>query len=98
MKDTRAWRVEPTKSLQNNLPKDQVEALLDVELCLFAIEKLGLQSELDTAATLWLLISNRFFLFPNLQALVQTVEAKHCLFNLRQLLHYLTNTETTCNA
>lgn len=66
MKDTRAWRVEPTKSLQKlNLPKDQVEALLDVELCLFAIEKLGLQSELDTAATLWLLISNRFFLFPN---------------------------------
>jgi hypothetical protein len=91
MKDTRAWRTEPTKKL-NLLPKDRIEALLDVELCLFAIEQLGLQSELDdTAATLWLLISNRFFLFPNLQALVQTTAAQHCLFNLRQILHYLTN-------
>ena len=93
MKDTRSWRTEPTKSLQrsNGLNKDQIEALLDIELGLFAIEKLGLQSELDSATTLWLLISNRFFLFPALEKQIETSEAKHNLFNLRQLLHYLTN-------
>jgi pPIWI RE three-gene island domain Z len=93
MKDTRSWRTEPTKSLQRSdgLNKDQIEALLDIELGLFAIEKLGLQSELDSATTLWLLISNRFFLFPALEKQIETSEAKCNLFNLRQLLHYLTN-------
>jgi pPIWI RE three-gene island domain Z len=94
MRDTRAWRAEPTKSLQRSdgLNKDQIEALLDIELGLFAIEKLGLQSEfLDSATGLWILISNRFFLFPALQQRIETSEAKCNLFNLRQLLHYLTN-------
>jgi|GEM_PF-2785942 len=93
MKDTRSWRTEPTKSLQRSdgLNKDQIEALLDIELGLFAIEKLGLQSELDSATTLWLLISNRFFLFPALAKQIETSEAQRNLFNLRQLLHYLTN-------
>ncbi|MBD1895542.1 hypothetical protein [Coleofasciculus sp. FACHB-129] len=93
MKETRSWRSAATQSLQKqaSLPKDQIEALLDVELGLFAIEKLGLQSELDSAITLWVLISNRFYLFPHLQSVADTAEAKRTLFNLRQLLHYLTN-------
>ncbi|MGG6270503.1 hypothetical protein ACQ4M3_37555 [Leptolyngbya sp. AN03gr2] len=95
MKDTRSWRYTAAQFLekQADLPKDQIEALLDVELCLFAIEKLGLQDELDSAINLWILISNRFYLFPELRAVVETVEAKRALFNLRQLLHYLTNQE-----
>ena len=93
MRETRSWRSPAKRSLQKqaNLPKDQIEALLDVELCLFAIEKLGLQSELYTATSVWLLISNRFYLFPPLTSLVETAEAKRTLFNLRQILPYLTN-------
>ncbi|TAG60638.1 MAG: hypothetical protein EAZ28_06210 [Oscillatoriales cyanobacterium] len=96
MRDTRYWRTGAIATLQRqtNLPRDQIEALLDVELALFAIEKLGLQSELDTATSVWLLISNRFYLFPPLIALTNTAEAKRTLFNLRQFLHYLSNEDT----
>lgn len=97
MRETRSWRYKATQSLQKqtSLHKDQIEALLDLELCLFAIEKLGLQSELETAISVWLLISNRFYLFPRLVLLVETVEAKRTLFNLRQLVPYLTNQDVT---
>lgn len=96
MRDTRYWRTSATATLQKQakLPRDQIEALLDVELALFAIEKLGLQSELDTATSVWLLISSRFYLFPPLIAFFETAEAKRTLFNLRQLLHYLSNEDT----
>jgi hypothetical protein len=96
MRDTRSWRTSATATLQKqaSLPKDQIEALLDVELALFAIEKLGLQSELDTVTSVWLLISSRFYLFPPLMALANTAEAKRTLFNLRQLLHYLSNEDS----
>lgn len=96
MKETRSWRYTAAKSLQKQakMPKDQTEALLDLELCLFAIEKLGLQNELDSAVELWILISNRFYLFPKLKAVIDTAEAKRTLFNLRQLLHYLTNPDS----
>lgn len=97
MRETRSWRYKATKSLrrQTNLHKDQIEALLDLELCLFAIEKLGIQSEIDAAISVWFLISNRFYLFPRLTSLVETAEAKRTLFNLRQLIPYLTNEEVT---
>ncbi|MCC5603783.1 hypothetical protein [Nostoc favosum] len=97
MRETRSWRYKVTQSLQKqtSLHKDQIEALLDLELCLFAIEKLGVQSELETAISVWLLISNRFYLFPRLALLVETVEAKRTLFNLRQLVPYLTNQDVT---
>ncbi|MEG3935942.1 hypothetical protein QT990_32615 [Microcoleus sp. T3_B1] len=96
MRDTRSWRTGAIATLQKqaNLPRDQIEALLDVEFALFAVEKLGLQSELDTATSVWLLISSRFYLFPPLIALTNTAEAKRTLFNLRQLLHYLSNEDT----
>lgn len=96
MRETRSWRSKASATLQESakLPRDQVEALLDVELALFAIEKLGLQSELDTATSVWLLISSRFYLFPPLITLMETAEAKRTLFNLRQLLHYLSNEDT----
>jgi len=93
MRDTRAWRSSASQTLrkQTALHKDQIEALLDVELCLFAIERLGIQTELDTATSVWLLISNRFYLFPKLNSLLDAAEAKMTLFNLRQLLSYITN-------
>lgn len=96
MRDTRSWRTSAIATLKNqaHLSKDQIEALLDVELALFAIEKLGLQTELDTATSVWLLISNRFYLFPPLIALIETAEAKQILFNLRQILHYFSNEDT----
>lgn len=96
MRETRSWRSKASTTLQESakLPRDQIEALLDVELALFAIEKLGLQSELDTATSVWLLISSRFYLFPPLITLVETAEAKRTLFNLRQLLHSLSNEDT----
>lgn len=97
MRETRSWRYKATKSLtlQTNLHKDQIEALVDLELCLFAIEKLGIQSEIDTAISVWFLISNRFYLFPRLTSLVETAEAKRTLFNLRQLVPYLSNEDVT---
>lgn len=97
MRETRSWRYKATKSLtlQTNLHKDQIAALLDLELCLFAIEKLGIQSEIDAAVSVWFLISNRFYLFPRLTSLIETAEAKRTLFNLRQLVPYLTNEEVT---
>ncbi len=93
MRETRSWRSSAAQTLrkQANLPKDHIEALLDVELCLFAVERLGLQDELDTATSTWLLISSRFYLFPTLNSLLDTTEAKQTLFNLRQLLPYITN-------
>lgn len=93
MRETRSWRSSAAQTLrkQANLPKDQIEALLDVELCLFAVERLGVQNELDTATSAWLLISSRFYLFPKLNSLLDTAEAKRTLFNLRQLLPYITN-------
>lgn len=93
MRDTRVWRSSASQMLrkQTALHKDQIEALLDVELCLFAIERLGIQTELDTATSVWLLISNRFYLFPKLNSLLDAAEAKMTLFNLRQLLSYITN-------
>ncbi|MBW4513123.1 MAG: hypothetical protein KME64_42585 [Scytonematopsis contorta HA4267-MV1] len=95
MRETRSWRQKAAQSLQKtNLHKDQIEALLDLELCLFAVEKLGIQTELETAISVWLLISNRFYLFPRLTSLIQP-EAKRTLFNLRQLVPYLTNEDAT---
>lgn len=93
MRETRGWRSTAAQTLrkQANLHKDQIEALLDVELCLFAVERLGIQNELDTATSAWLLISNRFYLFPKLNFLLDTDEARRTLFNLRQLLPYITN-------
>jgi hypothetical protein len=93
MRETRTWRSSASKTLrkQTALHKDQIETLLDVELCLFAIERLGIQTELDTATSAWLLISSRFYLFPKLKSLLDTAEAHRTLFNLRQLLPYITN-------
>lgn len=95
MRETRSWRSSATQTLrkQTALHKDQIEAMLDVELCLFAIERLDIQTELDTATSVWLLISNRFYLFPKLNSLLNTAQAKRTLFNLRQLLSYITNEE-----
>jgi hypothetical protein len=96
MRETRSWRQKAAQSLEKTkLHKDQIEALIDLELCLFAVEKLGIQTELETAISVWLLISNRYYLFPRLASLIQNSEAKRTLFNIRQLVPYLTNEDAT---
>jgi pPIWI RE three-gene island domain Z len=96
MRETRSWRQKAAQSLEKTkLHKDQIEALIDLELCLFAVEKLGIQTELETAISVWLLISNRYYLFPRLTSLIQNSEAKRTLFNIRQLVPYLTNEDAT---
>jgi hypothetical protein len=96
MRETRSWRQKAAQSLEKTkLHKDQIEGLIDLELCLFAVEKLGIQTELETAISVWLLISNRYYLFPRLASLIQNSEAKRTLFNIRQLVPYLTNEDAT---
>lgn len=96
MRETRSWRQKAAQSLEKTkLHKDQIEALIDLELCLFAVEKLGIQTEIETAISVWLLISNRYYLFPRLASLIQNSEAKRTLFNIRQLVPYLTNEDAT---